>query len=66
MDNKNSSKVLSEKELEEVLGGTNKGGNNGTQKKVTRTCSCCGVTGPHTVYTSTRIVCDNCKRPSNA
>ncbi len=64
MDDKNSSKVLSEKELEEVLGGTNKGGNDSIPKKITRTCSSCRVTGPFTVYSGGRLVCDNCNKCS--
>lgn len=66
MGEKNSSKVLSEKELEEVLGGANKGGNSVSYIIDNRTCPNCGVTGPHTAYSGGRIVCDNCNKSSKA
>ena len=55
MDEKNSSKVLSEKELENVLGGAKASGNNNghIDNIVTRKCPSCHVTGLHTAYFQT-------------
>ena len=65
MGEKNSSKVLSEKELEEVLGGAKASGNNNghIDNLVTRKCPACHVTGPHTKHMGGRVVCCNCGRP---